>query len=80
MFKKKVYAELLEIYGTETPQSASITYENIQDLNYLDCVIKETLRIFPAVPLFSRQLTKDLRMGMYNMKILGIITIYFFQL
>ncbi|XP_029173947.1 cytochrome P450 4V2-like isoform X4 [Nylanderia fulva] len=58
----KVYTELLEIFGTKTPQSAPIKYENLEHMDYLDRVIKETLRIFPTIPLFSRQLTEDLEM------------------
>ncbi|XP_029155197.1 cytochrome P450 4g15-like [Nylanderia fulva] len=58
----KVYTELLEIYGTKTPQSAPIKYEHLQHMDYLNRVIKETLRIFPTIPLFSRQLTEDLEM------------------
>ncbi|CAL1685468.1 unnamed protein product [Lasius platythorax] len=61
--QEKVYAELWEIYGTRTPQSTPIKYEHLQHMNYLDRVIKETLRIFPTIPIFSRQLKEDLKMG-----------------
>lgn len=61
-----MYTELWEIYGTRTPQSTPIKYEHLQHMNYLDRVIKETLRIFPTIPIFSRQLKEDLKMGMYD--------------
>ncbi|CAL1682567.1 unnamed protein product [Lasius platythorax] len=61
--QEKVYTELWEIYGTRTSQSTPIKYEHLQHMNYLNCVIKETLRIFPTIPIFSRQLTEDLKMG-----------------
>jgi len=76
LWKEKVYTELWEIYGTRTPQSTPIKYEHLQHTNYLDRVIKETLRIFPTIPIFSRQLTEDLKMGMYDGMGMSI-TIYY---
>jgi len=54
---------LLELYGMKTPMSAPVKYEDLQHMHYLDCVIKETLRLFPAAPLIGRQLTEDLKIG-----------------
>ncbi|XP_025268592.1 cytochrome P450 4C1-like isoform X2 [Camponotus floridanus] len=61
--QEKVYEELLEIYGTVTPKSARIKYEDLQHMNYLDRFIKETMRLFPTVPLIGRHLTEDVKMG-----------------
>ncbi|XP_032690157.1 cytochrome P450 4V2-like isoform X2 [Odontomachus brunneus] len=58
--QQKVYEELLEIYGTQNPKSAPVNFEDLQHMNYLVCVIKETLRIFPVAPLIGRQLNEDL--------------------
>ncbi|KYM98546.1 Cytochrome P450 4V3, partial [Cyphomyrmex costatus] len=61
--QEKAYKELLEIYGTETPKFAPVKYEDLQHMHYLDCVIKETLRLFPSIPLIGRELTEDLKIG-----------------
>ncbi|KAM0726633.1 Cytochrome P450 4C1 [Formica fusca] len=61
--QEKVYEELLKIYGTETPKSTSIKYEDLQRMNYLENVIKETMRLFPVVPLIARKLTEDINIG-----------------
>ncbi|XP_018400947.1 PREDICTED: cytochrome P450 4C1-like [Cyphomyrmex costatus] len=61
--QEKAYKELLEIYGTETPKNAPVKYEDLQHMNYLDCVIKETLRLFPSIPMIGRILTEDLKIG-----------------
>ncbi|XP_039304763.1 cytochrome P450 4c21-like [Solenopsis invicta] len=61
--QEKVYKELLEIYGTQTPKAAPVKYEDLQHMNYLERVIKETLRIFPTVPIIARQVTEDFKIG-----------------
>ncbi|XP_050452058.1 cytochrome P450 4c21-like isoform X4 [Cataglyphis hispanica] len=61
--QEKVYQELREIYGTKTPKSTSIKYEDLQRMNYLENVIKETMRIFPIAPLIARELSEDLNIG-----------------
>ncbi|XP_029677803.1 cytochrome P450 4C1-like [Formica exsecta] len=61
--QEKVYEELLEIYGTKSPRSAPIKYEDLQRMNYLENVIKETMRLFPTVPLIARKLTEDINIG-----------------
>jgi len=48
----------------ESPISAPVKYEDLQHMHYLDCVIKETLRLFPTIPLIGRQLAEDLKIGM----------------
>lgn len=44
----------LRAVPTETP-----TMDELMALPYLDCVLRETLRLYPPVPQVSRQATKD---------------------
>ncbi|KAF7707375.1 hypothetical protein HF521_018593 [Silurus meridionalis] len=54
--QKKVQAELQEVFGSS---QRHVGVEDLKSLRYLECVIKESLRIFPAVPLFARSICED---------------------
>ncbi|NXE24461.1 CP4V2 protein, partial [Ardeotis kori] len=54
--QKKVHRELDEVFGnTERP----VTMDDLKKLRYLECVVKEALRLFPSVPMFARTLRED---------------------
>ncbi|XP_009675001.2 cytochrome P450 4V2 [Struthio camelus] len=54
--QKKVDGELDEVFGnSERP----VTMEDLKKLWYLECIVKEALRLFPSVPLFARTLRED---------------------
>lgn len=61
--QKKVHEELDTILGEG---SRSITQDDIREMKYLECVIKESLRLMPSVPLFGRTLTEDCQFGKYT--------------
>lgn len=52
----KVHQELQEVLGSsERP----INTEDLKKLKYLECVIKEALRLYPSVPFFARTICQD---------------------
>lgn len=40
-----------------------ITLRKLNDLNYLDLVLKESLRMFPPVPMINRQTREDVELN-----------------
>lgn len=56
--QQKVYEEQLQI--TNGDLKKPITYRNLHELKYLDRVIKESMRVYPTAPMFSRQITENI--------------------
>ncbi|KAJ8335908.1 hypothetical protein SKAU_G00392500 [Synaphobranchus kaupii] len=54
--QRKVQQELLEVFGQS---NRPINTEDLKRLRYLECVIKESLRLFPAVPFFARSICEE---------------------
>lgn len=72
--KEKIYKELMGIYGMQDSKSTPVKFKDLQYMNYLECVINETLRLFPSVPFIGRYLTKDIKIGLFiNINVLNKI-------
>ncbi|VDK54902.1 unnamed protein product [Gongylonema pulchrum] len=58
--QEKVQREVDEVYGEA---DRPITYEDLGRLKFLEACIKETLRMYPSVPIQARLLTEDTKIG-----------------
>ncbi|KAJ8732334.1 hypothetical protein PYW08_015064 [Mythimna loreyi] len=54
--QEKVYEELREVFGDS---GRPVTVEDLPRLKYLDAVVRETLRLYPPVPIVVRKIEKD---------------------
>ncbi|KAK7579864.1 hypothetical protein V9T40_000493 [Parthenolecanium corni] len=62
--QQKIYEELDEIFGnSDRPPNNN----DLARMKYLECVLKEAMRLFPPVPVLSRRLVVDTKMGDYNL-------------
>lgn len=56
----KIALELNQVFGdSERP----VTFDDLQKLNYLEQVIKETWRMYPPIPFIGRKSTADFKLG-----------------
>ncbi|CAG9854206.1 unnamed protein product [Phyllotreta striolata] len=55
--QQKTLEEQIEMFGDI--KSAKPTYADLQDMKYLDMVIKESMRMYAPVPLFVRKTTEE---------------------
>ncbi|XP_023214207.1 cytochrome P450 4C1-like, partial [Centruroides sculpturatus] len=61
--QEKVYVELQEIFKDD--MNRDITIEDLTKMTYLECVIKESMRIYPPFPLISRKNLSEMKIGNY---------------
>ncbi|KAI7815653.1 cytochrome p450, partial [Rhyzopertha dominica] len=62
--QEKIVDELKETFGNDF--STDLSYEGIKRMQYLSCVIKEALRLYPPVPVMERGITDDIVAGNYR--------------
>ncbi|XP_046734901.1 cytochrome P450 4C1-like [Diprion similis] len=65
--QNKVYEELSEIFGNDDNDERTVTHEDLPRMEYMERVIKETMRLFPIGPVLVRAVTEDLDIGEHTL-------------
>jgi hypothetical protein len=56
-----------EIDGvTGLDEDYRITMKDIAEMKYLECCIKEALRLYPSVPVIARKISEDINIGKFH--------------
>ena len=63
--QSKAYEEVVRVLGHNS--SRPITNDDLKQLLYLEAVVKETLRLYPSVPMIGRKCPEDVVIGTSNL-------------
>ncbi|CAG9796530.1 unnamed protein product, partial [Diatraea saccharalis] len=64
LLQDNIFKELQTIFG-DSKRNAN--YEDLSKMRYLECCIKESLRLYPPVPFISRQVSESINLGGYKL-------------
>lgn len=56
--QEKVFKEVKNVFGSD--KNEPITSQQLQELTYLDLVIKESMRLYPPIPAVARYIEEDI--------------------
>lgn len=59
--QERILEEIESVVGSDI--NTDISANHLNDMTYLDRVVKEMLRLYPSVPLYERELTEDIVLG-----------------
>lgn len=63
--QRKCIEEIDAVFGDDKDRSP--TMQDLREMRYLEQCIKETLRLYPSVPLIARRITEDIKVGKHTL-------------
>lgn len=77
--QERLWTEVDNMFDTQL-QDSDLELDLLKRLKYLDCVIKEALRLCPSVPFIGRQTKTKLQLGEYSIPPGSVIFVLIYQL
>lgn len=65
--QQRLFKDIKDVFGSN--KDDSVINQQLQELPYLDFVVKETMRLYPPIPAIGRYIEEDIRLGMRQKKI-----------
>lgn len=75
IFQNKVYEEMMQVLPEE---DSFLSIQNLSNLRYMENVIKETLRLFPTVPMIGRTILEDVVLPSKHVVFVFVFLYFFF--
>lgn len=64
LLQEKILEEQKIIFGKQVcDKDVEVTFGTLQEMKYLEMVIKETMRLYPSIPIIARKLMSDIKLG-----------------
>ena len=76
--QEKLDFEIDSVFDSD--KTRDITADDLSRLKYLDCCIKESLRLYPSVPAIARQATEDFKLKSYTIPKGSTLHLYLYAL
>lgn len=70
--QEKIVQEITDILGDDVTKIA--TYRDLNEMKYLERVLKESLRLYPSVPSIGRKMSENLVIGKKDLMKWKVIT------
>uniref|UniRef100_A0A1A9W294 Cytochrome P450 n=1 Tax=Glossina brevipalpis TaxID=37001 RepID=A0A1A9W294_9MUSC len=78
LVQDRLFAEIQHVLSND--KNKTLTYKNLQELKYMECVIKETLRLYPPVASIGRHVTEDIVIDDLNIPAGANISLAFYMI
>lgn len=76
---QEIQERVVKEINTVILQPESVNIDNLNSLKYLEQCIKETMRLYPSIPLIARKLSEDVKLGRYTFYLIYFIIIIEFE-